>query len=88
MMTEAQYQAAMARLSLLVGLDPEPDSQEGCELERIAKACEIYEREHYPFASPTAEQMRRFRDEESRSGPSDLDIDPYLNPSDPTYKGP
>ena len=44
--TEAEYDAALARISEL--LDSEPYSPEDEELDRITTLVEIYEDEHYP----------------------------------------
>ena len=48
--TEAEYDAALARISEL--LDAEIDSPEGEELDRITTLVEIYEDEHYPMGEP------------------------------------
>ena len=48
--TEAEYDAALARISEL--LDAEIDSPEGEELDRISTLVEVYEAEHYPMGEP------------------------------------
>ncbi len=48
--TEAEYDAALARISEL--LDAEIDSPEGEELDRVTTLVEIYEDEHYPMGEP------------------------------------
>ena len=48
--TEAEYDAALARISELLGA--EPYSPEDEELDRITTLVEIYEAEHYPMEKP------------------------------------
>ena len=48
--TEAQYDAALARITEL--LDAEINTPEGEELDRITTLVEIYEDEHYPMEKP------------------------------------
>ena len=42
------YEAAMARLSVLMSLDPQPDSDEEHELELLALVIEDFERQTVP----------------------------------------
>ncbi len=56
--TEAEYDAALARISEL--LDAEIDSPEGEELDRITTLVEIYEDEHYPMGEPDPVSMIGF----------------------------
>ena len=56
--TEAEYDAALARISEL--LDAEIDSPEGEELDRITTLVEIYEDEHYPMGEPDPVSMIEF----------------------------
>ena len=56
--TEAEYDAALARISEL--LDAEIDSPEGEELDRITTLVEIYEDEHYPTGEPDPVSMIEF----------------------------
>ena len=48
--TEADYDTALARISELLGA--EPYSAEDEELDRISTLVEIYEAEHYPMEDP------------------------------------
>ena len=56
--TEAEYDAALARISEL--LDAEIDSPEGEELDRVTTLVEIYEDEHYPMGEPDPVSMIEF----------------------------
>ena len=56
--TEAEYDAALARISEL--LDSEPYSPEDEELDRITTLVEIYEDEHYPMGEPDPVSMIEF----------------------------
>jgi HTH-type transcriptional regulator/antitoxin HigA len=49
--TEAEYDAALKRIEVL--MDAEPGSPEEEELELIGLLVEHYEKEHYPIGSPT-----------------------------------
>ena len=48
--TEAEYDAALSRISELLGA--EPYSPEDEELDRVTTLVEIYEAEHYPMEKP------------------------------------
>jgi HTH-type transcriptional regulator/antitoxin HigA len=52
-MTDAEYRTALARVEVLVALDPAPDTPEGFELFKLAVACDVYERSRWPFPQPT-----------------------------------
>jgi HTH-type transcriptional regulator/antitoxin HigA len=56
--TEAEYDAALARISEL--LDSGPYSPEDEELDRITTLVEIYEDEHYPMGEPDPVSMIGF----------------------------
>jgi HTH-type transcriptional regulator/antitoxin HigA len=50
--TEADYQAALARIDEL--MDAEPDSREGEELDLLADLVELYESKHEPMGHVTS----------------------------------
>ncbi len=56
--TEAEYNAALARISEL--LDAEMETPEGEELDRISTLVEIYEAEHYPIERPEPNSFIEF----------------------------
>jgi len=60
--TEAEYQAALAQVEIL--MDAELDSSQEKELERIAILVEAYEDEHYPIEEPDPIAAAKFRMEQ------------------------
>lgn len=56
--TEADYDAALARISELLGA--EPYSPEDEELDRLSTLVERYEDEHYPMEDPDPNSMLEF----------------------------
>ena len=56
--TEADYDMALARISELLGA--EPYSTEDEELDRISTLVEIYEAEHYPMEDPDPSSFIEF----------------------------
>ena len=56
--TEADYDMALARISELLGADPY--SAEDEELDRISTLVEIYEAEHYPMDDPEPDSLLEF----------------------------
>ena len=56
--TEADYDAALARISELLG--SEPYSPEDEELDRISVLVEHYEAEHYPMEEPEPASIIEF----------------------------
>jgi len=72
--TEADYDAALARLEDL--LDAEPDSPEGDELELWATLISMYEEEVFPIDLPDPVAAIRFRMEQS--GLKQADLVPFI----------
>ena len=56
--TEAEYDAALARISELLGAEPYGPEDE--ELDRITTLVEIYEDEHYPMEKPEPAPVLEF----------------------------
>lgn len=56
--TKAEYDAALARISELLG--SKPYSPEDEELDRISTLVERYEDKHYPIESPTPDALVEF----------------------------
>ncbi len=56
--SEEEYDAALARISELLGA--EPHSAEDEELDRISTLVEIYEAEHYPMEDPDPSSFIEF----------------------------
>jgi HTH-type transcriptional regulator/antitoxin HigA len=62
--SEADYEAALARVESLIGLDPAEGTTEAEELELLSLLVEKYEDEHYPVASPDPVEAIKFRMEQ------------------------
>jgi HTH-type transcriptional regulator/antitoxin HigA len=72
--TEADYEAALARVDELMVADP--GTRRGDELELLVTLIELYEEEKYPIGPPTALDAIRFRMEQA--GLSASDLVPYI----------
>jgi HTH-type transcriptional regulator/antitoxin HigA len=74
--TEAQYEATLAEVERLVGLDPTPGTPDGDRLELLAHLVQAYESEHFPTALPDPLEAIRFRMEQQ--GLTQRDLVPYF----------
>jgi HTH-type transcriptional regulator/antitoxin HigA len=81
---EADYKAALARVSTLVDLDPEAGTPEGDELEVLSILVERYEAKHFPMEKPDPIEAIRFRMEQS--GLTVADMRPYIGPPNRVYE--
>jgi HTH-type transcriptional regulator / antitoxin HigA len=68
--TEADYEAALARIDAL--MDAEPGTPEGEELDVLTDLVELYEARHVPMGYPTVLEALRFRMEQAGLSPRDL----------------
>jgi HTH-type transcriptional regulator/antitoxin HigA len=68
--TEADYEAALARIDVL--MDAEPGTPEGEELDVLVDLVELYESRHVPMGYPTPIEAIRFRMEQGELSPRDL----------------
>jgi HTH-type transcriptional regulator / antitoxin HigA len=68
--TEADYEAALARIDAL--MDAEPDTPEGEELDVLTDLVELYEARHEPIGYPSPLAAIRFRMEQAELTPRDL----------------
>jgi HTH-type transcriptional regulator/antitoxin HigA len=57
--TEDDYRAALAEVSALVDLDPEPGTPDGDRLEILSTLVERYETAHFPFGATLREAFQR-----------------------------
>ena len=74
--TEAEHEAALHRIDVLMENDPAPNSPEGEELELLSVLVERYEKKKYPMDMPTPVAAIQFRMEQQGLKPKDLV--PYL----------
>jgi HTH-type transcriptional regulator/antitoxin HigA len=72
--TEADYEAALARIETLWGA--EPDTPEGDELEVLFTLVEAYEARHYPIEPPDPIEAIKFAMEHKNLTRKDLE--PYI----------
>lgn len=68
--TEADYQAALARIDEL--MDAAPGSREGEELNILADLVELYETRHVPMGYPSPIAAIEFRMDQAGLSPRDL----------------
>lgn len=81
---EDDYKVALARVSELVDLDPEPDTPDGDELEVLSILVERYEADHFPMELPDPIEAIRFRMDQS--GLTIADMRPYIGPPNRVYE--
>ncbi len=72
--TEADYEAALERISTL--MDADPNTPEADELDVLATLVEVYEEKHYPINFPDPLSAITFRMEQS--GLTQRDLVPYI----------
>lgn len=74
--TEADYEAVLDRISILMDSDPAPGSDQGEELELLGLLVEHYEEEHFPMDLPSPLTAIKFRMEQQ--GLKQKDLVPYI----------
>jgi HTH-type transcriptional regulator/antitoxin HigA len=74
--TEADYEEAVARIDALMDTDPDPESDEGKDLELLAMLVEQYEDVHYPMDLPGPVESIKFRMDQA--GLKQSDLVPYI----------
>jgi HTH-type transcriptional regulator / antitoxin HigA len=82
--TDADYQAALARIAPLVEQDPPRGTPEGDYLDVLSALIEHYEARHFPLERPTPVEAIRFRMEQA--GLSVADMRPYIGPPNRVYE--
>lgn len=70
--TEADYATALARIEVLMDNDPEPESDEGEELELLCLIVGHYEEVNYPMDLPDPVDAIKFRMEQQGLTAEDL----------------
>jgi len=74
--TEVEYEAALKRIDQLLDIDPEPESQEGQELQLLLVLVEKYEDEHYAIDMPDPIEAIKVRMDDL--GLKAKDLIPYI----------
>lgn len=82
--SEADYLAALQEVSVLVDLDPAPDSAEGERLDVLGTLVQAYEAKHYAIDPPDPIDAIKFRMEQS--GMTVKDLVPYIGPLNRVYE--
>ena len=82
--TEADYLAALEQVSVLIDLDPSPDSPEGDRLDVLGTLVQAYEARHYPIDPPDPIEAIKFRMDQS--GMTVKDLVPYIGPLNRVYE--
>lgn len=70
--SEKEYKAAMGEINGLIGLDPNPGTEEGDKLELLTLLVETYEKEHFPIDDPDPIEAIRFRMDQMNLAQKDL----------------
>lgn len=82
--TEEDYNAMLAQVSLLIEMDPDPDSLEGERLEVLGLLVKNYEATKFPITAPSPIEAIKFRMEQS--GMAIADMKPYIGPPNRVYE--
>jgi HTH-type transcriptional regulator / antitoxin HigA len=70
--TEADYKAALRRVSALIDTDPDHGTPAGDELEVLGTLVQAYERHHFPLEMPDPIEAIKFRMEQQGLAAKDL----------------
>ena len=82
--TEADYLTALQEVSVLIDLDPIPDTPEGERLDVLGTLIQAYEAKHYPIDPPDPIDAIKFRMDQS--GLTVKDLVPYIGPLNRVYE--
>lgn len=82
--TEEDYRAALAEVSTLVDIDPEPNTLEGDRLELLGVLIGRYEDEHFPLERPDPIEAIKFRMEQEQL--SIADMQEYIGGANRVYE--
>ena len=70
--TESEYETALAKISQLIDVDPDPGTADADHLELLTLLVERYESEHYKLALPDPIEALKFRMEQQNRTQRDL----------------
>ena len=76
--TEADYEAALEEIALLMVDDPMPGTPEGDRLDVLVTLVQAYEAQHHPVLPPDPIEAIKFRMEQQ--GLTVADLKPYIGP--------
>ena len=82
--TEKDYLDALRKVSVLIDLDPSPDSAEGEKLEVLGTLVQAYEAKHHPIDPPDPIEAIKFRMDQSNLTVKDLV--PFIGPLNRVYE--
>ncbi|MCD5360955.1 MULTISPECIES: type II toxin-antitoxin system HigA family antitoxin [Chromobacterium] len=82
--SEADYQAALKEISVLVEMDPALDSPEGERLDILATLAQSYEAKHFPIDLPDPIEAIKFRMEQGGLTVADMQV--YLGKRNRVYE--
>jgi HTH-type transcriptional regulator/antitoxin HigA len=70
--TDEEYENALAELSKLMDIDPDPYSPEGLRLHALGSIIKAWESVHYHFDTPEAVDMIEFMMDQMQLAPEDM----------------
>ena len=82
--TEADYEAALEEIALLMVDDPMPGTPEGDRLDVLATLVQVYEAQHHPVLPSDPIEAIKFRMEQQ--GLTVADLKPYIGPPQRVYE--
>ncbi|MFW8564841.1 helix-turn-helix domain-containing protein [Orrella sp. 11846] len=82
--TQADYQASLKEISVLVDMDPAIGTPEGDRLDVLATLVQAYEAKHFPIESPDPIEAIKFRMEQGGLGVKELE--PMIGRSNRVYE--
>jgi HTH-type transcriptional regulator / antitoxin HigA len=82
--TEADYQAALGDIAVLMASDPAPGTPKGDRLDVLATLVQAYEARHFPIGAPDPVEAIKFRMEQS--GLTVKDLEPIIGRANRVYE--
>lgn len=82
--TEADYKATLKEISVLMDIDPDPDTPVGDRLDVLVTLVQAYEAKHLPITAPDPVEAIKFRMDQS--GLSIKDLEPMIGKRNRVYE--
>ncbi|MGJ7582853.1 helix-turn-helix domain-containing protein [Variovorax sp. RHLX14] len=82
--SDADYQAALAKVSALMDLDPDLGTPEGDQLDVLMTLVQAYESKHHPIEAPSPVEAIKFRMDQA--GLTVADMVPCIGPRNRVYE--